>query len=237
MSTPYRVRPASGWALPQRPWNGRTVLDAFCCQGGAAMGYWLAGYKMLGIDTADQPRYPFAFVRGDAVEFIARHGHGFDLAHASCPCQGYSETQRLRGNPHPKLIGETRAALKSTGRPWVMENVPGAPLVDPLTLCGAMFGLRTYRHRLFETSPGLDITTPPHPAHTAPVAKMGRPVTEGEFMHVVGNFSGVDLARQVMQMPWANRDGLREAIPPAYTQWIGRQAAARLAARTETRAA
>ncbi|MFD9692004.1 SAM-dependent methyltransferase [Kitasatospora sp. NPDC059088] len=195
------------------------------------MGYYLAGYNVLGIDLTDQPRYPFAFVQAEAVAFIAEYGHLFDLAHGSPPCQRYTRCQKIRRREHPDLIAPTRAALETTGRPWVIENVEEAraELRDPVMLCGAAFGLHTYRHRLFEPG-GLAIAPPPHPEHTAPNAKMGRPVGEGEFMHVVGNFSNVPLARSeaVMGMPWATRDGLREAIPPAYTQLIGRQAAQHL---------
>ncbi|WP_405021416.1 SAM-dependent methyltransferase [Kitasatospora sp. NBC_00070] len=198
------------------------------------MGFHLAGYRVLGVDLAQQPRYPFEFVQGDAVEFIARHGHRFDLLAGSPPCQRYSRAQKIRGNDHPDLIAPTRAAMRATGRPYVIENVEEArdELISPVMLCGALFGLRTYRHRLFETGGGLRIGQPPHPDHAARVAKMGRPVAEGEFMHVVGNFSNVPLARspEVMGMHWATRDGLREAIPPAYTELIGRQARALLGA-------
>ncbi|MGW2397053.1 SAM-dependent methyltransferase [Kitasatospora sp. NPDC001664] len=210
------------------------VLDAFCCQGGAGMGYHLAGYRVLGIDQAEQHRYPFEFVQGDAVAFIAEYGHLFGLVHASPPCQRYTRCQKIRQREHPDLIAPTRTALEATGRPWVIENVEEAreELRNPVMLCGAAFGLRTYRHRLFETGGGLRLTPPAHPEHTARTAKMGRPVGEGEFMHVVGNFSNVPLARSeaVMGMPWATRDGLREAIPPAYTELIGRQALAQLTA-------
>lgn len=234
------ARPAAAW-LPARPWNGMTVLDAFCCQGGAGMGYYLAGFDVLGVDKDPQPRYPFRFVQADAVEFIARHGRGFDFVHASPPCQAQSLTWKINKREHPRLIAPTRVALESTGRPWVIENVMEArdDLRDPVTLCGAAFGLRTYRHRCFEPGGGLTITPPPHPEHTAPNAKMGRPVAEGEFMHVVGNFSNVPLARSeaVMGMPWATRDGLREAIPPAYTRLIGRQAARQLHAAPARKAA
>ena len=109
----------------------------------------------------------------------------------------------------------------------VADKADPDPLVDPVMLCGAMFGLKTYRHRLFETN--WDMQTPPHPDHTARTTKMGRPPIPGEYMHIVGNFSGVDRARAVMDMPWANRDGLREAIPPAYTEYIGRQLRSSLA--------
>ncbi|AUY54349.1 DNA cytosine methyltransferase [Streptomyces sp. CB01881] len=209
-----------------------TVLDTYGCQGGAGMGYWLAGYDVFSVDNAPQPRNPFAFIQADAVAFIAEHGHLFDFIHASPPCQRYTRCQKIRGREHPDLIGPTRAALEGTGRPWVIENVEEArpELRDPVMLCGAAFGLRTYRHRLFEPGGGLTVVPPPHPDHVAPLAKMGRPVAGHEFMHVVGNFSDVPLARSeaVMGMPWASRDGLREAIPPAYTELIGRQAAAQI---------
>ncbi|MEV0559426.1 SAM-dependent methyltransferase [Streptomyces sp. NPDC050597] len=213
----------TGYPLPARPWNGLTVLDVFCCQGGASMGYYLAGYDVVGVDKGDQPRYPFPFIQGDAIEYILAHGHEYDLIAGSPPCQRYTNAQKIRGREHPDLIAPTRAAMEATGRPWIIENVEGAPLLDTVVLCGAMFGLRTYRHREFESS--LDLGTRLHPRHLAPVAKMGRRVREGEFMHIVGNFTGVDLAREIMGMPWASRDGLREAIPPVYAKFLGAQAA------------
>lgn len=196
------------------------------------MGYYLAGFEVLGVDLAPQPRYPFAFVQADAVEFITGHGHLFGLVHGSPPCQHDSETQKIQRNTHPDLIAPTRRAMEHAGRPWVIENVGGAlpKLRQPVMLCGAMFGLATYRHRYFETGQGLTLAVPADPEHTAPQAKMGRPIPPGHFGHFVGNFSGVPHARTVMGVPWMNRDGIRESIPPAYTQLIGRQAAAQLGA-------
>ena len=107
------------------------------------------------------------------------------------------------------------------GCPYVIENVVGAPLINPILLCGAMFGLETYRHRLFETN--FEIQAPPHPKHSVPLTKMGRPPKTGEFMHIVGNFSGVKRAREIMGMPWASRNGLREAIPPIFAEYIARK--------------
>jgi DNA (cytosine-5)-methyltransferase 1 len=209
------------------------LLDAFCCQGGAAAGYAAAGFDVVGVDIAPQPRYPFAFVQADAIAFIRAHGAEFDFIHASPPCQAYSDAQRLHGNAHPDLIAPTRAALEATGRPWVIENVGGAvtELHKPVMLCGAMFGLETYRHRYFETS-GWTLTAPEHPAHVVPQAKMGRPIPPGHYGQFVGNFSGVDHARRVLQVPWMNRDGIRECIPPAYTRHVGTQALASLAVGT-----
>jgi DNA (cytosine-5)-methyltransferase 1 len=112
--------------------------------------------------------------------------------------------------------------LKASGRPYVIENVPGAPLSWPIRLCGKMFPeLRVYRHRMFETSFG--VSTPYHPAHDEQQVKMGRPVAQGDFIQVVGNFSGVAYAREAMGIPWMTRDELREAIPPAYTLYIGKR--------------
>ena len=201
--------------------NGLRVLDLFCCQGGAAMGYHLAGFDVTGVDLAPQPRYPFAFVQGDALAYLAARGTEYDLVHASPPCQRYTNAQRIQHREHPDLVAPLRDLLEATGRPYVIENVPGAPLLDAVELCGSMFGLRTYRHRLFEAS--FPLGRSHHPRHLAPNAKMGRPVRDGEFMHIVGNFSNVPLARQVMGMPWATRDGLREAVPPAYTAHIAAQ--------------
>ncbi|MYX36040.1 MULTISPECIES: DNA cytosine methyltransferase [unclassified Streptomyces] len=199
------------------------LLDAFCCQGGASTGYRLAGFDVTGIDIAPQPRYPFNFVQGDAVAFIREYGHAFDVIHASPPCQLYSLTHRIQRRDHPDLIAPTRQALESTGRPWVIENVEDArgELRDPVTLCGAAFGLHTYRHRLFETGGCLTLTPPPHPEHKAAMVKMGRPLNPGDWYHAVGNFSNVPYVRADMGVHWMTRDGIRECIPPAYTQWVG----------------
>ncbi|MFE1556798.1 SAM-dependent methyltransferase [Streptomyces sp. NPDC058734] len=214
--------------------RGRTLrlLDAFCCQGGAGMGYHRAGFDVTGVDKDAQTRYPLGFHQSDAVAFIRTFGAGFDFIHASPPCQHDSECQRIQGNTHPDLIAPTRDALNATGRPWVMENVRGAAhkLREPVMLCGAMFGLQTYRHRYFETGGGFNLTPPPHPVHTAPQAKMGRPIPDGWYGQFVGNFSGVAHARRVMGVSWMNRDGIRECIPPAYAEHIGAQAVAHLGA-------
>ncbi|MBD2827856.1 DNA cytosine methyltransferase [Streptomyces globisporus] len=208
------------------------LLDLFCCQGGAAKGYADAGFDVTGVDTAPQPRYPYRFVQADAIAYVLEHGAEFDVIHASPPCQHDSDCQRLQGNTHPDLIAPTRTALQTTGRPWVLENVRGAlPKLDrPVMLCGPMFGVETYRHRYFETGGGLTLHQPHHPAHTAPQAKMGRPIPPGHYGQFVGNFSGVQHARNVMGVPWMNRDGIRECIPPAYTHWIGTTALALLTA-------
>lgn len=218
------------------------LIDFFCCQGGASRGYADAGWTVVGVDIDPQPRYPFPFLQMDALEAMRRLVAGEPLlftkldgtplfvwlsdilaAHASPPCQAHTKAWKLNKRDHPRLIAPSRVLLYAMGVPFVIENVEAArdELVSPVMLCGESFEIETYRHRLFETNWGL--STPEHLPHLARTTKMGRPYVPGEYMHVVGNFSGVDQARRVMQMPWANRDGLREAIPPAYTEYIGRQ--------------
>jgi DNA (cytosine-5)-methyltransferase 1 len=195
------------------------ALDLFCGAGGASKGLADAGFEVTGVDILPQPNYPFKFVLADAMNFPLE---GYDFIWASPPCQAFSMAQRIQKNQHPDFISRIRRRLVESGTPWCIENVVGAPLLNPITLCGAMFGLRVYRHRLFETS--FEIEQPLHPNHLAPVTKMGRPPKEGEFMHVVGNFSGVKEARAAMKIDWMTRDELRESIPPAYSTFIGLQA-------------
>lgn len=202
------------------------ALDLFCCAGGASEGLRRAGFDVVGVDIEQQPHYPFEFHLADALTFPL---DGFDFIWASPPCQAYTLCQRIRDREHPDFIAPIRHRLMASNTSWCIENVAGAPLIDPIELCGAMFGLRTYRHRLFECS--FPIKAPHHPIHTAPLRKMGRPVREGEFIHVVGNFSGAQLAREAMDIDWMPRDKLREAIPPAYAEHIGRTALAHLTSR------
>jgi len=183
------------------------------------MGYHRAGFDVTGVDLFPQPRYPFEFVQADAVDYLLEHGHEYDAIHASPPCQAFTNAQKLMGNEHPDFITPAREMLERIGLPYVIENVPGAPLESPFELCGSMFGLGTYRHRLFETN--FYVAVPDHPKHEARTTKMGRKPIDGEMMHVVGNFSGVEKAKRAMGIDWMNRDGLRESIPPAYTQYIG----------------
>lgn len=199
------------------------VLDTYSCQGGAGWGYHLAGALVRGVDREPQPRYPLPFTQMDALTAIGQYADRVDFIHASPPCQHDSDCQRIQGREHPDLIGPTRDALNATGKPWVIENVGGAQdkLNQPVMLCGAMFGLHTYRHRYFETGGGFTFSAPEHPEHLHTTVKMGRPVRPGDWYHAVGNFSGVSYIRADMGVPWMNRDGIRECIPPAYTRYIG----------------
>ena len=207
------------------------LLDLFCGGGGAAMGYHRAGFEVVGVDTAPQPRYPFEFVQADALEYVHEHGREFDIIHASPPCQAYSAARVIRGRQHPDLIAATRAALVATGRPFVIENVPGAPLENPLMLCGTMFGLRVIRHRLFEVCP-TPIWFPPTPcAHDGRATSAGNRqpgrtngfATGHTYITVVGNSYLMADGRAAMDIDWMNRRELSQAIPPAYTEWLGRR--------------
>lgn len=197
------------------------LLDLFCCQGAASQGYQRAGFNVVGVDIDQQPRYPFEFHQSDALKFLLKHHHEFDAFHASPPCQAFTNAQKIRGNEHDDFIAATRSAFQLIGKPWVIENVPGAPVRADLELCGATFGLHTYRHRLFESS--IPLHQPLHRPHLNSTVKMGRAITEGDWYHAVGNFSGVDYVRRDLGVPWMTRDGIRECIPPAYTEHIGRQ--------------
>jgi DNA (cytosine-5)-methyltransferase 1 len=190
----------------------------FCGAGGAGYGYHLAGFQVVGVDISPQPRYPFEFVQADALTFPLG---GFDLIHASPPCQAYSATAVLNDREHPRLIEPVRRRLQAAGVPYVIENVERAPLVAPVRLCGAMFGLMLYEHRLFESN--VRLAVPVHPRHAWPVTKMGRPPKPGEAMQVTGHFSGAAEARRRMRIPWMTRDELAQAIVPAYTEHIGGQ--------------
>lgn len=196
------------------------LYDLFCCAGGAAMGYHNAGFEVIGIDINPQPHYPFAFIQKDVMTMQPWSLRGADAIHASPPCQRYSNAQKIRSNDHPDLVAPVRALLIASGLPYVIENVLGAPLIDPITLCGESFGLGVYRHRLFESN--VPIVGKPC-RHDRPITKMGRKVRPGEMMHVVGNFSGAEDGRKAMGIPWMTRDELREAIPPAFTEYIGTQ--------------
>jgi DNA (cytosine-5)-methyltransferase 1 len=201
-------------------------LDLFCCQGGAGMGYSQAGMQVHGVDIEPQPKYPFDFTQGDALEYLREHGHKFDLIHASPPCQGYSHlTPAEHKGKYPKLIPELRQILKDMGKPYVIENVQGAKneLEKPIMLCGLMFGLRTIRRRWFETS--FDLVQPdakkmeeiPLLVTTASKASRAKRKALGMKPKTVKN------APLAYGIDWMTFDGLKECIPPAYTRWIAEQ--------------
>ncbi len=203
------------------------LLDLYCCEGGAATGYARAGFDVVGVDIEPQPNYPFEFHQADAIEYLLEHGHKFDAIHASPPCQAYSSITPDKSK-HPELIAPTREALLTIGRPYVIENVEGAwrELVDPMRLCGSSFGLRVRRHRYFESNVWLTSMPCRHEEQGVPVGVYGG-VTSSSPRRPSGTSRGVkartvEEAREAMGMPWASEHGLTEAIPPAFTEWIGR---------------
>jgi DNA (cytosine-5)-methyltransferase 1 len=190
------------------------LLDLFCGAGGAAMGYSRAGFDVVGVDIKPQPHYPFEFHQGDAMTWPL---DGFDAIHASPPCQFYSITRNLPWvdrSKHWDSVPPTLAGLQASGLPYVIENVIGAPL-DGIMLCGQMFGMRradgkpVYRHRLFESSTFL--MAPSHPKHYE-VIQAGHQ-TRGRL-----SGHGTDIGCE-----WMTKTERNQAIPPAYTEWIGAQ--------------
>lgn len=201
------------------------LLDLYCCAGGAGMGYHRAGFNVVGVDIEPQKHYPFEFIQADATTFPL---DGFDAIHASPPCQDH-----MRGGSHPVhgtgwMLAATRKRLLEQPAPWVIENVPGAPMRVDYQLCGCMFGLhlpgmQLARERWFETSwGGFDMRSPcshvgpaisvtGHGTTTYARDKLGRNPTIAEYRALMG---GID---------WMNRDELSQAIPPQYTEYIGRQ--------------
>lgn len=201
------------------------LLDLFCCAGGAAMGYHRAGFdEIVGVDIKPQKNYPFTFVLGDALEYLREHGREFDMIHASPPCQAYSmagQQWRSAGKEYADLVEPTRELLIASGKPYVIENVPGAPLRNPTILNGAFFGMNLRRTRLFETNPELKFILLPKEGPTR--FRMGRPPKAHDPVVPVGHFSNVQRARDVMGIDWMTGAELTQAIPPAYTEYIGRE--------------
>jgi DNA (cytosine-5)-methyltransferase 1 len=204
------------------------LLDLFCGAGGAAMGYHRAGFEVVGVDIAPQPRYPFEFHQADALAYCAAHGQEFDVIHASPPCQRYTVGRKIHdsGARHPDLVGPTRDLLRSTWKTYVIENVPGAPLRLPITLCGTMFDLHVFRHRLFESN--WTLLTPAHRTHNGSTGATDGYSTlargRNGYICVAGhNFIFAEGAA-AMGIDWMRtRYELAQAIPPAYTEYIGKQ--------------
>lgn len=204
------------------------LLDLYCGAGGAAMGYARAGFEVVGVDIKPQPRYPFEFIQADATTFSL---DGFDVVHASPPCQEYTPLRaRQNGRHYPDLIASTRELLELAKVPWVIENVPNSPLRHYITLCGNSFGLRTYRHRRFETS--WLMFQPEHRSHTVATStkKRRKDFDAGMNISITGDV-GSWLGPACMGIDWMTGNELSQAIPPAYTEYIGKQLMAHLEAR------
>jgi len=217
------------------------LYDVFCGAGGCTKGYQRAGFYVVGVDKDPQPRYPGDdFIQMDALEFLAEllNGRWYPepaLISTSPPCQVYSRTKSLSNGNHPDLVGPVRASLQAIGLPYVIENVPGAPLVNPITLCGTMFDLQVIRHRLFETEPVL--WWPPRQCqHIGVASSSGRGKSKNnpigyapgtldnfDYITVAGNDYIMADGHIAMDIDWMIKKELSQAIPPAYTGWLGAQ--------------
>ena len=206
------------------------LLDLFCGAGGAGMGYHRAGFEVVGVDIKPQPHYPFEFHQADALTFPLE---GFDVIHASPPCQRYARigcVHAVREN-HPDLIDPIRERLEASGVPWVIENVPDSKLPRSFVLCGSMFGLgavgvldgiyrQLRRHRLFQSS--LWILTSQCQHNGEPVGVYGRGGPQRATRNR-GYMGGTKERHEAMGIDWMSRDEISQAIPPAYTHYIGKQ--------------
>jgi DNA (cytosine-5)-methyltransferase 1 len=204
------------------------ALDLFAGAGGVSVGLQRAGFEVTGVDIRPQPHYRGGiFVQADAMTYPL---DGFDLIWASPPCQKYSSLARLHPEAeYPDLVAPCRARLLASGTPWIIENVPGAPLLTPILLCGSMFGLQVKRHRLFE-SPLFFF----RPDCNHSVWKWGLPVsrsnrrrgrTRSRVIAVYGGGNAPEAQkRAAMGIEWMTREELSQAIPPAYAEFLGRQA-------------
>lgn len=195
------------------------LLDLYCKAGGGATGYYRAGFtRITGVDRVYQPRYPFTFALCDAMTYAERFGKHYDVIHASPPCQGYS-TARSRHSHYPEVIPQLRALLQSLGKPYIIENVRGAPLRNFAQVCGSALGLNLRRHRLFESSLPLRSTVCDHKRFPHPYEITGR----GGPSHGHHRPRTRDEMRAIMGIPWMTRAELVEALPPPYTEYIGKQ--------------
>lgn len=203
-----------------------TILDLYCGAGGASAGYYDAGFDVVGVDRFDQYQYPFDFVKSDALAYVAANGWRFDAIHASPPCQAHTwSAARWRNSgeqAYPDLLPQTRYWLQTIGKPYVIENVIGAPMHNPLVLCGEMFGLRVFRHRQFESNVYLFA-----PGRACSHAGKSVGFDDDSFVTVAGHGgdgSGKLVNWQAaMGIDWMDKSKITQAIPPAYTEFIGRQ--------------
>lgn len=210
--------------------NRPILLDLFCGAGGAAKGYHEAGFDVVGVDLEPQPDYPYPMHEGDALAFVAEHGRDFDAIHASPPCQGYS-TITADQTRHPRMIPATRSALVATGRPYVIENVEGARLHmdNAVLVCGSSFDMEIRRHRYFESNVPLMSMPCAHGRQGRPIGVYGdHPQNDTEYRRPDGTRRGnkarsIEHAQEVMGMPWASWHGCTQAIPPAFTAFLGEQ--------------
>lgn len=196
------------------------ALDLFCGAGGASAGLHRAGFEVVGVDIRPQPHYPFEFVLADALTYPL---DGFDFAWASPLCKGFANITATAKTKHlwPDQVTPIRARFEAWGGPWIIENVVGAPLRNWVELCGSMFGLKVYRHRRFESN--LLLLVPPHVPHRDKTPSAGRGISPKGFISVAGHINNTEYVKGAMGIHWTSGDGLSQAIPPAYSEFLGRQ--------------
>lgn len=204
------------------------LLDLFCGAGGAAMGYHRAGFDVVGVDIAPQPNYPFPFIQADALEYPL---DGFDAIHASPPCQAFTAYRRRGdgvGDGYPDLIEPVRQRLLHSDKQWVMENVRGSMLDAQVQLCGSMFDLPIRRHRLFESS--FAMLAPPcvHSRHRGSYPSATNRTNPRRTVEIGVWRIPLEVQQAAMGIDWMTLPELSEAIPPAYTSFIGEQLIERL---------
>lgn len=204
------------------------LLDLYCGVGGASAGYAAAGFEVHGVDLKHGKRYPYTYLRADVLDILQDDNfiQQFDVIHASPPCQTHSITQHLRnaqGKTTSKvdLIPQTRAALIASGKPYIIENVPGSPLINPVQLCGSSFNLKVRRHRLFESNMPIKGTGCNHKAQGRPIGVYGS--LNDQIPNGGRTAVNITEARQAMGIDWAIWTELVEAIPPEYTDYLGAQ--------------
>jgi len=204
------------------------LLDLFCGVGGASIGYAQAGFEVHGVDLKHGKRYPFTYIRADVLDVLQDENflEQFDVIHASPPCQTHSITKHLRnaqGKSTSKvdLIPQTRAGLMATGKPYIIENVPGSPLIDPIQLCGSSFGLKVRRHRLFESNVKLYGSICDHKAQGRPIGVYGS--LNDQIPNGGKTATNIQEARDAMGIQSAIWSELVEAIPPTFTKYLGDQ--------------
>lgn len=201
------------------------LLDLFCGAGGACAGYMIAGFDVDGVDKVNQPNYPGTFYQGDAIDYVLSHHHDYDVIHASPPCQRYSVTGNMYDNSdYPDMLDEVRNILVKIGKPYVIENVPGSPMKNYITLTGDMFGLRVLRMRYFESN--ILLLAPNRPkkrGYTSGKGKKYSSFDDGYYVTVAGHNYRFRDGAEAMGINWMTMPELSEAIPPAYTRFIGKQ--------------
>lgn len=217
------------------------LLDLFCGAGGAAKGYQRAGFYVVGVDNRPQPNYcGDEFVQADAIDYLGNFVHlsdmlglpYFDAIHASPPCQEYSSAGKANkvtlGSTYPDLYAPTRELIKQTGLPWVIENVTAAPSLSGVVLCGSMFGLPIQRHRTFESS---ELMLSPFVCNHVPDAITVTGHSPQRWLRGARKTVPRTEYEAAMGVDWMLVSELVQAVPPAYTEWVGHQLLQHIASR------